>query len=310
MKYIKDYLEEGGHFEGPLLVKTCEKGVANNGNEYLTIVFQDVTGSLYGKKWTVESDDLNILVPGKVVLVNGDIFKYKGHPQIKVEKIKHLEESQYDINDFYVSCPIKEEALYKELDEMIELIEDEDIKKLVRYVISKNEDKYMTYPAAVSVHHAYRCGIVYHSLSIARMACKVCELYKNLNRDYLVAGAILHDLGKTREMAGIIAPNYTFEGNMLGHISMGFTMVMEAGRAIGTPENKLTIIGHMILAHHGQFEFGSPVKPQTPEALVLHMLDDLDAKMNILENYLKDVPLGEFSQKIPFLDSKAFLKTK
>ena len=310
MKYIKDYIEEGGHFEGPLLVKTCEKGVANNGNDYLTIVFQDVTGSLNGKKWTVESDDLTILTPGKVVFVYGDVFKYKGHPQIKVEKIHPLEENQYDIQDFYISCPIKEEALYKELDEMVALIEDSDLKELVKYVLSSNEEKYMTYPAAVSVHHAYRCGIVYHSLSIARMAIKVCEAYPILNRDYLIAGALLHDLGKTREMAGVIAPNYTFEGNMLGHISMGFTMVMEAGQKIGIPSEKLTVIGHMILAHHGQFEYGSPVKPQTPEALVLHMLDDLDAKMNILENFLKDTKVGEFSQKIPFLDNKAFLRTK
>ncbi len=310
MTYLKDIVNEGGYFSGPLLVKSCEKGVANNGNDYLTVVFQDVTGSVSAKKWTVEDNDLSVIIPGKIVDVTGDIFKYKGHPQMKIESVSSTPSNKYDPNDFFLSCPIKDEELFKDVSDIIELIEDEDLKALTKSLLNRYSDKYMTYPAAVSVHHAYRCGIVYHSVSIAKDTIKICERYPSLNRDYLLAGALLHDLGKTKEMAGVIAPGYTFEGNLLGHISIGAMMVQEEGVKLGTPDDKLTILVHLILSHHGQAEYGSPVLPQTPEAYVLHVLDDLDAKMNIIENALKDVEVGEFSQKVPFLDMKAYLKTK
>ena len=310
MNYIKEIIEEGGHFDGALLVKSCERGVANNGNEYLSIVFQDVTGSINSKKWTVEANDLKVLIPGKIVMVTGDIFKYKGHPQMKVEKVEEVDNSLFDMQDFYISCPINDEDLYKSVEEIIDVIEDDEIRKLVKALIEENEEKYMTYPAAVSVHHAYRCGIVYHSLSIAKMAIKVADHYKTLSKDYLVAGALLHDLGKTKEMQGVMTSGYTLEGNLLGHISMGAFLVESKARELNISKNKTTILTHIILAHHGQFEYGSPVLPQTPEALVLHMLDDLDSKMNILDNALSDVKVGDFSQKIPYLDMKAYLKIK
>ena len=156
MNYIKEIIEEGGHFDGALLVKSCERGVANNGNEYLSIVFQDVTGSINSKKWTVEANDLKVLIPGKIVMVTGDIFKYKGHPQMKVEKVEEVDNSLFDMQDFYISCPINDEDLYKSVEEIIDVIEDDEIRKLVKALIEENEEKYMTYPAAVSVHHAYR----------------------------------------------------------------------------------------------------------------------------------------------------------
>jgi 3'-5' exoribonuclease len=310
MTYLKDIIDKGGAFEGPLLVKSCEKGVASNQIPYLSLTLTDITGTINAKKWTVEDSDMDLLAPGTVVHFSGTVFKYKGAPQLKVETISPMAEGTYDINDFYLSCPINDEELYKEVAEMIALITDEDLKKLTQTVIKENEERYMTYPAAVSVHHAYRAGIVYHSLSIAKDALAICQRYPSLDQNFLLAGALLHDVGKTREMAGVLAASYTEEGNLLGHISIGAEIVEETGEKIGTPKEKLTIIVHMILAHHGRPEYGSPVLPQTPEAYVLHVLDDLDAKMNILENALKDVEPGQFSIKLPFFDNKAFLKVK
>ncbi len=310
MTYLKDMLEEGGPFNGPLLVKTCERGVASNGSAYLSLTMTDISGSISGKKWSIEDGDMDIIIPGQVVRVEGNIFKYKGSPQLKIEAVYPMEKGSYDINDFYLSCPIGDEELYKEVDEILAQIQDEDLKTLASTVIKENQEKYMTYPAAVSVHHAYRAGIVFHSLSIAKDALLICSRYPNLNQDYLLAGALLHDVGKIKEMSGVIASNYTLEGNLLGHISIGAEMVMETGERIKTPKDKLTIITHMILSHHGQPDFGSPVLPQTPEAYVLHVLDDLDSKMNILDIALKDLKVGEFSTRIPFLEGKAFLKTK
>ncbi len=310
MTYIKDIIDTGGRFEGPLLIKTADKGIATNGVEYYNINFQDVTGTINGKKWTVEEGDVELLQPGTIINVSGNIFQYRGHPQLKVEEIYKANEDEYDAADFYLSCPMKDEELLIEVDDLINLIEDEDIKKLTKTVIEENNEKYMTYPAAVSVHHAYRCGIVYHSISICKMALDVCKNYPQLNKDYLVAGALIHDIGKTREMNGIMASSYTFEGNLLGHISIGASIIMETGDKINTPKDKVTILAHMILSHHGKPEYGSAVVPQTAEAYVLHILDDLDSKMNILDNALNSVEVGEFSQRIPYLDGKSFLKTK
>ncbi len=310
MTYIKDIIDTGGRFEGPLLIKTADKGIATNGVEYYNINFQDVTGTINGKKWTVEEGDVELLQPGTIINVSGNIFQYRGHPQLKVEEIYKANEDEYDAADFYLSCPMKDEELLIEVDDLINLIEDEDIKKLTKTVIEENNEKYMTYPAAVSVHHAYRCGIVYHSISICKIALDVCKNYPQLNKDYLVAGALIHDIGKTREMNGIMASSYTFEGNLLGHISIGASIIMETGDKINTPKDKVTILAHMILSHHGKPEYGSAVVPQTAEAYVLHILDDLDSKMNILDNALNSVEVGEFSQRIPYLDGKSFLKTK
>jgi len=310
MTYIKDIIKTGGRFDGPLLVKTADKGIAANGVEYYNINFQDVTGTLNGKKWTVEKGDAELLQPGSIINVSGNVFQYRGHPQLKVEELFKADSQDYNPSDFYLSCPIEDEKLFKRVDELIDMIEDDDIKNLTRAIIKENNDKYMTYPAAVSVHHAYRCGIVYHSICICNMALDVCKNYPQLNRDYLIAGSLIHDIGKTREMNGVMASSYTFEGNLLGHISIGASIVMETGEKINTPKDKVTILTHMVLSHHGKPEYGSAVIPQTPEAYVLHILDDLDSKMNILDNALSSVDVGDFSQRIPYLDGKAFLRTK
>ncbi len=310
IKYLKDYFENGGSFDGPLLVKTCEKGVTSAGTNYLTINFQDISGNIVAKKWSIEVGDMETIVPGNVVRVIGDIFKYKGANQLKVGSVIRLNPNDYDINDFYVSCPLKDDQLKKEVEDLISKVQDEDLKKLVREVINENKEKYFTYPAAVSVHHSYRCGIVYHSLSIAKDAISIYQRYPQLNLDYLIVGSLLHDIGKIVEMNGITATSYTLRGNLEGHINIGASIVQQVGEKIKTPEDKLSIVVHIILSHHGKPEFGSPILPKTAEAYVIHLLDELDAKMFIIDAALKNVQVGEFSTKVAWLDNQAYLKTK
>lgn len=310
MTYLKDIIDQGGPFDGPLLVKSCERGVASNSSAYLSLQLQDVTGLINAKKWSVEDGDMDIMIPGQVCRFEGSIFKYKGNPQLKIETVCKMEPGSFDPNDFYLSCPLSDDVVRDSARKVISLIQDEDLRLLTETVIKENEERYFTYPAAVTVHHAYRAGIVYHSLCIAKDALAICKNYPFLNQDYLLAGAMLHDIGKTKEMSGVLASNYTKEGNMLGHITMGAMIVEETGKRLNTPEDKLIIILHMILAHHGQPDFGSPVVPMTPEAYVLHVLDDMDAKLNILETSLKDVKIGDFSPRQTFVDGRPFLKTK
>lgn len=310
IRYLKDYLDDGGSFDGPLLVKTCDKSVASNGSSYLTVVLQDISGSITGKKWSIEVGDIEALTPGSIVRIIGDIFKYKGSNQLKIASVIKLGPNDYDINDFYVRCPLADQQIKDEINRLVNRISDDDLKNLLVETIKENQEKYFSYPAAISVHHAYRCGIVYHSLSIAKDAELIASQYPQLNLDYLIVGALLHDIGKIVEMNGINATSYTLRGNLQGHISIGASIVESVGEKIKTPEEKLAIVVHMILSHHGSLELGSPIVPKTAEALVLHMLDELDAKMFIIDAALKNIKVGEFSQRLPLLDGQAYLKTK
>ena len=310
MAYLKDVINIFGPYKGPLLIKSCEKLVANNSSPYWNMTLQDVTGSINAKKWSIEGFDEELLIPGQVVEFSGTIIKYKNAPQFKVDSVAPVDPSTINYSDFYLACPESEEDIQKDVKGMLNEIEDEDLRTLVREVLNDNQKRYLTYPAAISIHHAYRGGIVYHSLSIAKCALALCERYPQLNKSYLIAGALLHDIGKIREMDGVLASSYTLEGNLLGHISIGAEIVMKKGEEIGTPSDKLTILTHMILSHHGEPEYGSAVVPQTQEALILHYLDDIDAKLNILDNAMKNVEVREFSSKLTYLNGKAFLKTK
>lgn len=308
--YLKDYLEDGGDFDGYLLVKSCDVCISSNGGNYLNATLQDVSASISARKWSIEQGDKELFSNNNIIRVVGKIFKYKNVNQLKIEEAYKVDKKSLDLNDFYPSCPCSDKELEEDLNKMINLIEDEDIKKLVSTVILENKEKYMTYPAAISIHHAYKGGICYHSLSIAKNALSIANNYPQLNKDYLIAGSLLHDIGKTVEMNGINSTSYTLQGNLEGHISIGAEMVKSCGEKIHTPEFKLTVIVHMILSHHGSAEFGSPIPPRTPEAFVLHLLDEMDAKLFVLNNALKDLNVGDFSNRLLALDNLSFLKTK
>ena len=308
-KYLKDYLIEGAQVENlKLYVKSADKGVSNNGNLYFNLVLQDISGSIVAKKWVIEIDDDKIIIPNNVIEVSGTIIKYRNQFQLKVESV--LPCTNYDLSDFVISCPLSSENLKNEIYKIIDLVTDADLKNLALACINEYQDRYFTYPAAVSVHHAFKGGIAYHSLCICKDAISLCNLYPQLNEDYLIVGSLLHDIGKTYEMGGIVATSYTLEGNLLGHISLGANMVSEIGRRIKTPQFKLDLVLHMILSHHGEYEYGSPVLPKTQEAYVLHALDDLDSKLYILKEQMKSLKVGETSQRLPTFDNRQFVRTK
>lgn len=307
---IKDIIDQEGPVQLTLLVKNVTRALSSSGVPYLSITFQDKSGIIDAKMWQISENDELLAVPGQVLLVDGVVSNYKGHPQIKVEEIEPVDLKNVNIEKLIPSSPIPIDELKKKVYEYIDLINDEEIKKLTLKVIKDREEDYFTYPAAAVIHHAFLGGLAYHSLNICSDAIKIANNYEFLNKDYLISGSLLHDVGKLIELSGYIATNYTLPGNLLGHLELGSMIVFNTGKELKVTSEKLYTLNHIIVSHHGKPEYGSIKFPMTPEAYVVHSLDDLDAKMEVLTNAFEQTQVGEFTKKIPWMDNVSFYKDK
>ena len=323
---IKD-LKDGDRVYGRFLINDCKKCVSGKGKNYLTLVLQDKTGTVDAKKWDVEEGDEELFARGKVVEVTADALMYNKALQLKVHTGEKVDPSSVKWNDLLISAPRSAEELEAKLNAYVDSIADSDLQKLVKKVIEKSEGKFLSWPGAVRNHHEFVNGLLFHSLTIADLAIKVCEVYPSLNRDVVLSGTLIHDIGKTVELSGPQACAFTLEGKLLGHISLGFGIVKEAATELGfyafddlteeekTPSHPLyakkelaVIMEHIMLSHHGKQEFGSPVLPLTRESLIVSMIDDIDAKMMILDKAYADVAPGDSTAKIFSMDERYFYK--
>ena len=305
MKLINE-LRDGDHIYGNFLVASCTKGVTTGSKNYLTIMFQDASGTMEAKRWDFLPEDPETFAPGNVVFVEAEVISYKDHLQMKVFNGSKVPFEEIDVTQFVPAAPIPREELEKKLDEYLDSLKNEEVAALTKYLVEKFRKDFVVWPAAVRNHHNFASGLLYHSLTMAAHAEAVCAIYPSLNRDVLIAGCLIHDLGKTIELSGPVAPAYTLEGKLLGHISIMQAEIREAAHALNIQGEIPVILEHMILSHHGQPDFGSAVMPLTREALVLAMIDDMDAKMNILDKALAEVNPGEFTQRIYPMDDRFF----
>src|SRR5574344_58093 len=305
MKTISE-LQDGDRISSQFLVNGCTKGVTTASRSYLTISLQDATGTMDGKKWDIGPKDEEIFAPGNIVNVEAEVLSYKNSLQMKILSGEPLPLEGVDYTRFVPSSPVSKEILIKKLQDYLASLKNPDVKKLTELLVKKHYDAYVDYPAAVRNHHNYASGLLYHSLCMADDAEALCKLYPSLNRDVLIAGAIIHDIGKTIELSGPIATKFTLEGKLLGHISIMQAEVKEAADALGMSGEIPVIMEHMVLSHHNQPDYGSPVPPETREALALAMIDDFDAKMNILDKAYQGVTPGEWTQKVFTIDDRYF----
>lgn len=306
---IKDLIDTEGPITSQVfMIKQKTRALSNAGSAYLALTLQDNSGTIEARKWGIDDYDEEVCEAGKLIRISGLVQIYKEHPQIKITDLEGVSESEVDITRFIPSAPVKLDILKKQLNSYVNMIQDDELRKVTFSLIQENYEKYTTYPAAVTVHHAYFAGLLFHSLSICSMAIKVQEQYTFLSKDYLIAGALLHDIGKTKEFSGSTACTYTLDGNLIGHISLGAMMVYEKCNQLKIDEEKAKVLIHMILSHHGKLEFGSPKVPLTSEAYVLHLLDDLDSKMELMKETYSQTKDGGYSNKIPWLDNIALYK--
>ena len=319
--YIADLaaFDEGKLFDSYFLVLVKQQRTTKTNKPYLNLILGDKTGQLEGRVW--EPGDPRIAKDferGDVVKVRGSASRFDDRLQLKVDQLRKARPAEVDKTDLLPSTTYDVATLWCQLEASVESLSNPDLKRLLTTLLADPAiaQAYREAPAARQLHHAWLGGLLEHVVSLLDLAEKVAAHYPMLNRDLLITGVVLHDLGKIRELAWEAGFDYTVEGVLLGHIQMGVDMVEKIIDGLsGFPDRLRTLVLHLILSHHGKLEFGSPKLPMIPEALVLNFIDDLDAKMQAVSSeFEKSEREGkgpdEMTGKVWALDNRQLLNTK
>lgn len=292
-----DKLKEGDRFSDLFLIKNVREGETRAGKPYLVLTVMDKSGEVSGPLWENVAALHKICVAGEVVRLTGTVQSYRETLQLRIDEISQLPQQEIDLDHFYPASPRNIDQMAGELQSLVRSIADPFLKKLLKQFFKKEQSwlQFQQAPAAKGIHHAYRGGLLEHSLSVAKVADFLAQHYDGVDRSLLLAGALLHDIGKLQELqmdSGLV--DYTVRGRLKGHLVIGSEMVAQAaGKIRDFPDELLEQLQHLILSHHGRHEFGSPAVPMTVEAFILSFLDDLDAKMNITEQLRRKMDKAE-----------------
>ncbi|MCM3039121.1 HD domain-containing protein [Paenibacillus motobuensis] len=292
MTLIKEFVNQE-EFIGYYLLKEVEVKLTNSTppKNYLDIVLSDSSGEISAKLWDASEVDKETFFPMGLVKVRGVVQTYRERLQMKIIQMRPAkEEDGVKLADFVRSAPIRAVDLIHTIQATIATISDAEIRSIVTYCVDKVEEKLMHYPAAKTHHHAYFAGLAYHMVRMLELGEFLCGQRPFLNPDMLRAGIILHDIAKPEEMVaqlGIVS-EYSTAGKLLGHISMASNWITEAAIRLDIDLDSPKVMGlqHLVLSHHNLGEWGSPVQPQTAEAVALHHIDALDAKLQMVEDAL------------------------
>lgn len=290
MKYIKDY-KDGDRVFDIYLCKHKISAVTKNGKPYDTVVLQDKTGTIDAKVWDPNNAGIAEFDSLDYIEVYGDITSFQGVLQVNVKRIRKCQEGEYAPADYLPVSRFDREEMYQELLSYINGVENTYLKQLLQEFFVKDQafiSAFKQSSAAKTVHHGFVGGLLQHTLGVTKLCDYYCSTYPLLKRDLLITAAICHDMGKTREISLFPENDYTDAGQFLGHIVIGVEMIGEKVRNIpGFPEVLANELKHCILAHHGEYEFGSPKKPAIMEAMALNLADNTDAKMETFTEILE-----------------------
>jgi 3'-5' exoribonuclease len=290
------------------------------GEPYLALTLGDRSGQIEAKMWDNVDDVLEAFEQDDFLKVKGLINKYKNRFQLTMHKLRKLGDSEIDFADYLPKTTKDIEHLWQTLANFVATFQNPHLKSLVQAFMADSEiaTAYRSAPAAKTLHHAYIGGLLDHVVSLFRSCDLVCQNYPQINRDLLLTGAFLHDIGKIHELAYNRSFSYTHRGQLLGHMIIELEM-LQAKLALvpGFPGELKTLVEHLIISHHGEYEFGSPKLPMFPEALVLHYLDDLDSKMEAMRSHFEresslDGPWTSYNASLgrPLLNTEKFLFRK
>lgn len=291
------------------------------GGQFISVVLTDKTGSLPAVMWEDFAEAVSVCSEGCYVKAQGQIARYQGKFQMALQKLRFAADTEVDPADYLPVTRFNIDEMWAELRGYVSRFSNVELQRLVFAFLDdpEIEKAYRVAPAAKMLHHAWIGGLLEHVLTLVRVCLATVPFYPEVDPDLLVTGAILHDIGKIRELHWKSSFGYTLEGQLIGHISIAQGMLLEKVRSLEPfPEKLRILVEHMILSHHGKYEFGSPKLPMTPEALLLNTLDDLEAKMQTLRNAFDaataqgkgaDEPTDWVrSMERPLFNSQAFLK--
>lgn len=301
---IKDY-KAGDFIEDSFLIKDSNITIASNGTKYLSLELQDQSGIISAKKRAVTKIDEEI-EKGKIYKVIGEVVTFRDKLQIKIQELSELTELSEDVEKFVTVSSFSFEELKEKFDYYINSVKNINLNKILNEVFNLYKDKFFVYPAASKNHHDYLRGLMEHTLSMCEIAEFMSKHYTSLDYDLLLSGCLLHDIGKVIELSGPICTQYTKEGNLLGHLVIGENIVSEVAKKLNIECEEVLLLKHMIVSHHGKLEYGACVTPATREALMLSFIDDIDAKMKILDKAYKEKNEKEFTERIFSMDNKMF----
>ena len=312
---IKDF-KVGQRIKGVYLIKSIAVKITNSNNKkYLDITLSDKTGDINAKLWDLKEDfNNNEFVENTLVCVKGCVLSWQSIMQLKLESISNdFDRENINISDYVKCAPIDSNEMFNELHKIVSSFKNDDIRNILLEILSIKKEKLLYYPAAKSNHHSIKGGLLYHILSMIKLGEKICELYSIVNKELLFAGIILHDIEKIEEMnsseLGIVS-TYTVEGQLLSHLIQGITLVDRVSSKVGASSEIRMLLQHMILSHHYEPEYGSPIKPMIIEAELLHYIDVIDARMYDMKKILDGVDEGNFSERIFSLNNRKVYKPK
>lgn len=309
MKKGIGHYQIGENFDHFLLIKSATKSTASNGKPFLSFMLKDQTGEIDAKLWEASPEDTKVFQQGELVKVNGEVGQFRNKPQLKIHSIRPAQTSDgVFVTDFVEKAPIEKENLMERITEAIFEMKNPNLQRMTRQLVKHHQEELLTFPAATRNHHEYVSGLAHHVVSMLNLAQEMTRLYPELNKDLLYAGVIVHDIGKVRELSNASSPSYTLEGKLLGHIPMMVEEIRKVADELKIEGEEVTALQHMVLSHHGKLEWGSPKPPLIREAEVLHFIDMLDARMNMLNRALDKVNPGEFTDKIFPLENRIFYK--
>ncbi|MCL1988843.1 MAG: HD domain-containing protein [Firmicutes bacterium] len=294
MKYLKD-IRENDRIMEHYLCKQKQTLKSKSGNAYFSLKLQDRTAIVDAKVWDLHND-IGSFEENDVIKVDGTALIFNNEPQIKISRLRKSLENEYDLGELIPRTEKDVDELYKKLLNFIAEIEQPQLKQMLKNIITEHPTisvAIKTHSAAKQMHHNYMGGLLEHTIAVVEICDFLGKRYKDVDHDILIAAAILHDIAKVFELSAMPSNEYTDDGQMLGHIYMGAELVaIESAKIPNFPHTLKSLLQHAILAHHGEYEFGSPKLPMTLEAHILHSADNLDAKAKVYEDTINSNKSG------------------
>lgn len=302
-------------FQGFGLIRGVQLAQTKKGDPFYNLTIAKGKKEIPTKVWNDqiagrEEEVKEILQEGRVIYLEGDSSTYQEQLQMTARTFRSVQENEVDLSDFLEMAPEPIEQLQQELEQYVGQIVDPLIQEVVSSIYSKYKKPFSSYPAATKNHHSFVGGLLYHTVCMLRLGMDISARYPSINKDFIIGGIVLHDASKVIEYTNHIAPQYSVPGEFIGHISMSSMLVdrevqrILAGRGEKEQLTKLEQeavyqLQHCILSHHGRLEWGSPVEPKTLEAHIIHQIDMIDSRVNMIERGLADAPEGAFTKVFP-----------